>query len=120
MKRLALGLAALVLLATPARAQNQVEEPILQWMAWTWQTGTFFAVIATALVCMTLWEILRPGGAPRTPGALGISTTRGDRLFISLLSAAYIHLGWLGLVSAPLWGATLISLVLMLAVFRWV
>ena len=89
-------------------------------MAWTWQTAAFFGVIACALAVMTIWEIARPGGSPRNPGILGISTTRGDRLFISLLSAAYIHLGWLGLVSAPLWGATAISLILMLAVFRWV
>ena len=113
-------LAVFLLLPAQASAQNAVDEAPLQWMAWTWQTGTFFGVIACALVCMTLWEILKPGGNPRTPGALGISTTRGDRLFISLLSAAYVHLAWLGLVSAPLWGATLISLVLMLAIFRWV
>ena len=110
----------LILAPSVALAQNQIDEPALAWMAWTWQTATFFAVIACALIVMTLWEFLKPGGSPRTPGALGISTTRGDRLFISLLSAAYIHLGWLGLVSAPLWGATLISLVLMLAIFRWV
>ncbi|MEM9098634.1 MAG: DUF2160 domain-containing protein [Pseudomonadota bacterium] len=93
---------------------------MLDWMAWTWQTAAFFGVIACALVVMTVWEIARPGGSPRVPGALGISTTRGDRLFISLLSAAYIHLAWLALLSAPLWGATLISFILMLAVFRWV
>jgi len=89
-------------------------------MAWTWQTGSFFAVIAVALVCMTLWEVAKPGGAPRNPGMLGINTTRGDRLFISLLSAAYIHLAWLALISGPLWGATLIALIWMLVVFRWV
>jgi len=32
-----------------------------------------------------------PGGAPRR-GIHHIETTRGDRLLISLLSAAYIHL----------------------------
>ncbi|MEM8793557.1 MAG: DUF2160 domain-containing protein [Pseudomonadota bacterium] len=103
-----------------ALAQNQVSEPVLAWMAWTWQTATFFGVIACALVAMTVWEVLRPGGSPRSPGALGISTTRGDRLFISLLSAAYIHLAWLALVTGPLWVATLISVILMLAIFRWV
>ena len=113
-------LAFAALLPTTAHAQNAVDEPFLQWMAWTWQTGTFFAVIACALIAMTVWEIAKPGGNPRTPGMLGINTTRGDRLFISLLSAAYIHLGWLALVSGPLWGATLISLIWMLAVFRWV
>ena len=92
---------------------------MLDWMAWTWQTATFFGVIAVLLVCMTLWELARPGGDPRR-GALGLDTTRGDRLFISLLAAAYIHLGWLALVSAPLWGATAVSIILALAVFRWV
>ena len=118
MKRLILPIAALA--PTAAHAQNQVSEPFLQWMAWTWQTGTFFTVIAVALIGMTIWELAKPGGNPRNPGMLGISTTRGDRLFISLLSAAYIHLAWLALITGPLWGATLISLIWMLAVFRWV
>ena len=109
-----------VLVASPALAQTGGGEPALAWMAWTWQTAIFFTLIACALILMTIWEIRRPGGNPRDPGALGISTTRGDRLFISLLSAAYIHLGWLALVSAPLWGATAISVILMLAIFRWV
>ena len=60
-----------------------------------------------------------PGGDPRH-GVLGLDTTRGDRLFISLLGSAYIHLGWLALTSAPLWGATIISVIFALAVYRWV
>ena len=52
---------------------------------------------------MGLMEWRSPGGAPRR-GVLGLETTRGDRLFISLLGSAYIFLGWLGLFSTPLWG----------------
>ena len=118
MKRLSLIVAALV--PTQALAQNQTSAGMLEWMAWTWQTAAFFGVIAALLITMGIWERFRPGGSPRSPGALGINTTRGDRLFISLLSAAYVHLAWLGLISAPLWGATIISIILMLAVFRWV
>lgn len=91
----------------------------LAWMAWTWHTATFFGVIGGLLVSMTIWELARPGGAPRR-GVLGLDTTRGDRLFISLLAAAYVHLAWLAILTAPLWGATLISVILALAVFRWV
>ncbi|MEJ2118535.1 MAG: DUF2160 domain-containing protein [Alphaproteobacteria bacterium] len=92
----------------------------LSWMAWTWQTATFFTVIALLLVGMSVWEWARPGGSPRH-GVLGLDTTRGDRLFISLVSAAYIHLGWLALFStAPLWGATIVSVAFALAIFRWV
>jgi len=49
-----------------------------------------------------------------------LETTRGDRLFISLLGSAFIHLAWLGLVGDPLWVATIISVVYAGAVFRWV
>jgi predicted small integral membrane protein len=91
----------------------------LTWMAWTWQTAIFFVVIAALLVGMTLWEFASPGGAPRH-GVLGLDTTRGDRLFISLLGSAFIHLAWLGLVGPNLWWALGLSLVYALCVFRWV
>lgn len=91
----------------------------LSWMAWTWHTAIFFIAIALMLVGMTVWELVSPGGGPRV-GILGMRTTRGDRLFISLLGAAYIHLTWLGLVGPNLLWALVISLVYALAVFRWV
>ena len=91
----------------------------LSWMAWTWQTGLFFAVVATLLVIMTVWELRRPGGNPRY-GILAIDTTRGDRLFISLLGSAFIHLVWLAVLGTPLWGALAISVVFAFCVFRWV
>lgn len=90
----------------------------LSWMAWTWQTALFFGLIMLALAAMTLWELRSPGGAPRR-GLLGIRTTRGDRLFISLLLAAYLHLGWLALAGkALLWMASAISLALAVLLFR--
>ena len=91
----------------------------LSWMAWTWPTAGFFAFIALALTTMMVWERLSPGGGPRK-GVLGLNTTRGDRLFISLLGSAFIHLAWLGIFSTPLWGALAISILFGLAVFRWV
>ena len=91
----------------------------LGWMAWTWQTAAFFGTIAALLVAMTVWELLSNGGAPRD-GVLGLRTTRGDRLFISLLGSAFIHLGWLALVGPSLHWALALSLVYALAVFRWV
>jgi len=89
----------------------------LGWMAWTWQTATFFAVIGLLLLGMMVWERRSPGGAPRR-GVLGLVTTRGDRLFISLLSAAFIHLGWLAATAAPLWGATVVAVAFAVWVFR--
>jgi len=89
----------------------------LSWMAWTWQTAVFFALIALLLVAMSVWEWRVPGGAPRR-GILGFHTTRGDRLFISLLAAAYIHLIWLASTRLPLWGASVVALVVAVLVFR--
>ena len=37
----------------------------LSWMAWTWQTATFFVVIFLLLCGMTVWEFASPGGGPR-------------------------------------------------------
>ena len=96
-------------------------QPIVQsglgWMAWTWQTALFFGVVVALLVLMTVLELLKPGGAPRR-GVLGLTTTRGDRLFISLLAAGYIHLLWLAFFGVPLWGASALALVLAFLVFR--
>ena len=89
------------------------------WMAWTLETALFFGVVALMLVGMMIWEWRSPGGAPRR-GVLRIVTTRGDRLFISLLAAAYIHLGWLAAFGTPLWGATVASLILAVLIFRLV
>jgi predicted small integral membrane protein len=91
----------------------------LSWMAWTLPTALFFGFIACCLIGMTVWEIAVPGGAPRH-GILGLDTTRGDRLFISLLGSAFIHLGWLALIGPNLWGAVAVSAVYALLVFLFV
>ncbi|MEL6792215.1 MAG: DUF2160 domain-containing protein [Pseudomonadota bacterium] len=71
-------------------------------MAWTNATALFFVVVFAAIALMGFLEWRRPGGAPRD-GVLGLTTTRGDRLFITLLGSAYIFLAWLGLMGTPLW-----------------
>ena len=80
----------------------------LGWMAWTWPTAAFFVFVFGAIAFMGLLEWRAPGGAQRT-GVLGLTTTRGDRLFITLLGSAYIFLAWLGLVGTPLWGGLAIA-----------
>ncbi|UWQ82708.1 DUF2160 domain-containing protein [Leisingera caerulea] len=75
---------------------------MFSWMAWTWPTALLFIGIFTAIGVLIIAEIRHPGGAARK-GVLGLTTTRGDRLFISLLGTSYIFLAWLGLVGMPLW-----------------
>ena len=72
------------------------------WMAWTPATLAFFAFIFASIALMGVLEWRRPGGAPRH-GVLGLDTTRGDRLFLSLLGAAYVFLAWLAFLAPPLW-----------------
>jgi predicted small integral membrane protein len=90
----------------------------MEWMAWTWPTAVFFGIIAVTLVTFTVLAIKYPE-VPRN-GILRIETTRGDRLFITLLGSAFINLAWLGLLSAPQWGALIVCFFYALAVFRWV
>jgi predicted small integral membrane protein len=91
----------------------------ISWMARTLPTALFFLAIFMLLVGMSIWEYFVPGGSPRV-GILRFETTRGDRLFVSLLGAAYIHLAWLGLVGPNLWWALALSVVYAIGVFRYV
>ncbi|MEO5795888.1 MAG: DUF2160 domain-containing protein [Rhodoferax sp.] len=68
---------------------------MFEWMAWTLPVAVFFICIALMLAGMTVWEIKSPTTLRR--GFLPIETTRGDRLFIGLLSAAYVNLAFVGL-----------------------
>jgi predicted small integral membrane protein len=104
----------------------------IAWMAWTLPTAIFFGLLACTLAVMTWLAIAYPE-AERV-GVLRIPTTRGDRLFISLIMAAVIHLVWIGVVGtdtlatipigeenielSSLWLATVISLVSAVAIFR--
>ena len=105
----------------------------IAWMAWTLPTAIFFASLAATLATMTWLAVVYPE-AERT-GILQIPTTRGDRLFISLITAAVVHLLWIGLIGidtlvtlpvgegfelSSLWLATLISLGFAVAIFRTV
>lgn len=81
---------------------------MLEWMAWTTPTALFFATVALLLGCMTILELVRPT-VPRS-GFLWIETTRGDRIFISLLTAGWINLIWMAFTDASQWFALAISL----------
>ena len=88
------------------------------WMALTFPVALFFFCIASLLILFTLLAIRFPE-TPRR-GVLRIETTRGDRLFITLLGSAFINLGWLYFFGAPLTGALILCPIYAIAVFRWV
>ena len=86
-------------------------------MAWTWPTGLFFISVGVMLMIMTVIEIKWPGIDRR--GFLPLITSRGDRLFISLLSAAYIHLAWLAMTTLPLVFASVLATTAAIVVMKW-
>lgn len=87
-------------------------EPIFggMWMAWTRASLGFFVFVFAFIAVMAVLETRYPGGHERD-GILGLTTTRGDRLFIGLLGSAYIFLAWLGLIGMPVWAPLVLAVV---------
>jgi predicted small integral membrane protein len=100
---------------------------MFEWMAWTVPVAVFFGCIVLMLVVMTLLEIKYPTTLRR--GWLPIATTRGDRLFIGLMAAAWINLGfvaisekamgWFNLEQEPsIWISFVVSMLLLGLILR--
>ncbi len=71
---------------------------MLSWMYWTTPVAVFFTCIVLMLVGMTVWEYKSPTMLRK--GWLPMQTTRGDRLFIGLVAAAWTNLAFVGLAES--------------------
>jgi predicted small integral membrane protein len=100
---------------------------MFEWMAWTTPVAVFFCCIVLMLAGMTVWEMKSP--TVERKGWLPITTTRGDRLFIGLLSAAWVNLAfvavsekmiiWFGLEAEPsIWISFVASMLLLGLILR--
>ncbi len=100
---------------------------MFEWMAWTLPVAVFFASIVLMLAGMTAWELRSPTVLRK--GWLPMATTRGDRLFMGLLVAAYANLafvavsekmvGWFGLEQEPsIWISFVVSMLLLALIMR--
>jgi len=100
---------------------------MFEWMAWTLPVAVFFSAIVLMLALMTVWELRSPTVLRK--GWLPMATTRGDRLFIGLLAAAYVNLGfvavsekmvgWFGLESEPsIWISFVVSMLVLGLILR--
>ena len=100
---------------------------MFEWMAWTLPVAVFFTCIVLMLAGMTVWELRSPTVLRK--GWLPMATTRGDRLFIGLLAAAYVNLGfvavsekmvgWFGLESEPsIWISFVVSMLVLGLILR--
>jgi predicted small integral membrane protein len=100
---------------------------MFEWMAWTLPVAVFFCSIVLMLVAMTVWELRSPTVLRK--GWLPMATTRGDRLFIGLLAAAYVNLafvavsekmvGWFSLEAEPsIWISFVVSMLVLGLILR--
>jgi predicted small integral membrane protein len=100
---------------------------MFEWMAWTLPVAVFFVCIVLMLAGMTVWEIKSP--TIERKGWLPMRTPRGDRLFIGLLTAAYLNLAfvavsekmvaWFGLDQEPsIWFSFIVSMLLLGLILR--
>ncbi len=100
---------------------------MFEWMAWTLPVAIFFISVVLMLIGLTIWQIKSPSVLEK--GFLPIKTTRGDRVFIGLLGAAYINLiflglsgkfmEWLGLAQEPsVWISFVLSMFFVVVVLK--
>jgi predicted small integral membrane protein len=100
---------------------------MFEWMAWTLPVAVFFTCIVLMLIGMTVWELKSP--TVERKGWLPITTTRGDRLFVGLLAAAYLNLAfvavsekmivWFGLEQEPsIWISFVVSMLVLALILR--
>ena len=100
---------------------------MFEWMAWTLPVAVFFTCIVLMLAGMTVWELRSP--TVQRKGFLPMATTRGDRLFIGLLTAAWLNLAfvafsermvvWFGLEQEPsVWIGFVVSMLVLGLVMR--
>jgi len=100
---------------------------MFEWMAWTLPVAVFFSCIVLMLAGMTVWEPCSPTVLRK--GFLPMATTRGDRLFVGLLTAAYLNLAfvavsermvvWFGLEQEPsVWIGFVLSMLVLALILR--
>ena len=87
-------------------------------MYWTLPSALFFIGLFLTIAAMGVWDRLSPNLSRK--GFLPIVTSRGDRLFIGIMSTIGIHLLWLAAVGTPwIWIATGVAALWFGVLARW-
>ena len=90
----------------------------LGWMYWTLPSGIFFGGLFLTIIGMAIWDEIQPN--VNRKGFLPVETSRGDRLFIGIMSTIVIHLLWLLILGLKfLWGAVILSVIWFYIEARW-
>ena len=72
----------------------------IRWMQWNVPSAIFFIVLFCTIVGMGIWEGFQPTVSRK--GFFPMWTTRGERLFLVIISTAGICLVWIALFAGAL------------------
>jgi predicted small integral membrane protein len=87
-------------------------------MYWTWPSAIFFLVIILTIIGLNLWDTFFPD--IKRKGFLPITTSRGDRVFIAIISTIGICIAWLGVAGNSLFiGAIILSIIWNIVIIQW-
>lgn len=91
---------------------------MLEWMHWTWPSALGFSLLFGSLAGLALLDKRVPS-YPRK-GFLPMETTRGDRVFVSVMLALLLVFASLRLFpERPLWGAAAAAAAAAATTLRW-
>ena len=90
----------------------------LDWMHWTDPTLGILAGVLAMLTFMTIWDILSP--SVKRKGILPFGYTRGERLFLSIITLIGTTILWMAFLPEREWyHAFPVAAVFIILVVRW-
>lgn len=90
----------------------------MEWMHWTVPSAIGFAALFVMLCGLAYLDKISPSYGRK--GFLPIVTTRGDRVFMAIISLVLIFFLWLKFFpEVTLWGAAAISAAVMTIFLKW-
>jgi predicted small integral membrane protein len=91
---------------------------VVGWMYWTWQSAVGFAALFSLLAGLAVLDRFRPGYARK--GFLPMSTTRGDRVFMSIALFVGLVFAWLKVMpDLSAWAISGIAACAASVILRW-
>jgi predicted small integral membrane protein len=91
---------------------------MLAWMHWTIPSAIGFGALFGMLAVLGILDKYHPGYARK--GFLPMTTTRGDRVFLSAVSLLAVVFLWLKfLPEVALWGALAIAAAVISVLMKW-
>ena len=86
-------------------------------MVWTPPVAIVFIAACLLIVGLTIWGHYRPPKIRK--GFLRITTDRGDRVYISYISAAFFMVMWIALVDGALYVGCALAVALIAIILKW-